>query len=545
MLRLFSIYLMLTVLPLVLPSPAAAQPDLLPIEHNTLPFLMDRPVVGAPSRDRLMRVSVTLRVSERAELDALIEQLYDPASPLYRHFLSREEFVGQFGPRPRAYGAVIDFLRAHGLHVTATYANRMVVDAEGTVAQVEAAFGVSIHAYAAEDGRTFIANDGDPVTPLALAQVVGSIAGLDDYTEMTSHALASPPWRTSVSKGVPSGFSPAQIAAAYDFTPVYASGNNGEGATVAIATAFGFKPADVSAFWQNFGIPAPNYTVVHVGGPASRPDIETTVDLEQTGALAPGANILIYEGANGEFNTFQSVYNRIVSENRASVVTTSWGVCEQKMPAAAMTADSGIFAEAAAQGQTWFAASGDNGAYDCGDPRLAVDYPASDPNVSSANGTSLSLTAAGAIEAEWAWSGSGGGLSVAFKEPFYQSGPDLVNGYSNGMRQAADVAFNSDPDTGYPVLFQNTWSEYGGTSFAAPAWAAIFALVNAARGSTGPVGAASPNLYEMMNGGLAQPYPAFHDIVNGTNCYYAAVAGWDYATGWGSPDVANLVLDLE
>jgi subtilase family serine protease len=545
MLKLFSIFLVLTAFSMVLQMPAAAQADLLPIEHNTLPFLTDRPVVGEPSRDRLMQISVALRVSDRPQLDALIEQLYDPASPLYHHFLSREAFVSQFGPRPQAHDAVIDFLRLHGLHVKATYANRMVVDAEGTVAQVEAAFGVSVHAYAAEDGTTFIANDRDPVMPTALANVVGSVAGLDDYTEMTSHVLASPPPRTSRSRGAPSGFSPEQIAAAYDFKPVYASGNNGEGATIAIATAFGFKPADSRAFWQKFGIPAPHYTVVRVGGPVPHPNLETTLDIEQTGGLAPGARILIYEGANGKFSTFQSVYNRIVSENRASVVTTSWGICEREMPAAALTADSGIFAEAAAQGQTWFAASGDNGAYDCGDPRLAVDYPASDPNVSSANGTSLSLTAGNTIAAEWAWRGSGGGLSVAFNEPFYQSGVDLVNGYSNGMRQAADVAFNSDPLTGYPVLFRNTWSEYGGTSFAAPAWAAIFALVNAARGSSGRVGAASPNLYEMENGALEQPYPAFHDIVSGTNSYYAAVTGWDYATGWGSPDVANLVVDLK
>src|SRR6266571_3722119 len=135
MLRLFSIFLLLTAFSLVLPGPAAAEADLLPIEHNTLPFLTDRPVVGEPSRDRLMHISVTLRVSDRPQLDALIEQLYDPASPLYRHFLSREAFVSQFGPRPQAHGAVIDYLRLHGLHVKGTYANRMVVDAEGTVAQ--------------------------------------------------------------------------------------------------------------------------------------------------------------------------------------------------------------------------------------------------------------------------------------------------------------------------------------------------------------------------------------------------------------------------
>lgn len=120
----------------------------------------------------------------------------------------------------------------------------------------------------------------------------------------------------------------------------------------------------------------------------------------------------------------------------------------------------------------------------------------------------------------------------------------MNNVYSNGYRQTADVAFDGDPATGYPVYFNGTWIECGGTSFGAPQWAAIFALVNGARGAANAVGAAGPNLYALANGTLAQPYPAFSDIQYGLNGFYHAGAGWDFITGWGSPLVWNLVQDF-
>ena len=196
----------------------------------------------------------------------------------------------------------------------------------------------------------------------------------------------------------------------------------------------------------------------------------------------------MYEGFDGRASTFEGVYNRIVSDNIASVVTTSWGFCEQQMPAAVLTLDNNIFAEAAAQGQAWFAASGDSGAFDCGNfSSLGVDYPASDPNVTAVGGTTLTLTATGAISSETGWSMSGGGISEIFAQPWFATGPGVSNLNSTGNRQLADVAMNSNPATGYPIYFNGSWSEYGGTSFAAPQWGAIFALVNGAHGTANQV----------------------------------------------------------
>jgi kumamolisin len=485
---------------------------------------------------------VGLRLRNRAGLDALMIELYDPTSPNYRHFLTPSQFADQFAPDRRRYAQVARFLRQSGLQVIDMYRNRMAIGASGTVEQIERTFRVSLNSYAI-NGRSFVANDRDPQVPAELADVIGSIAGLEDYVELRPHSRIAPFAANATGGLTPVGYTPQQIAAAYDFASAYQNGYTGAGATLAIATARSFNAADVATFWDTFGIPAPNYAIIPVGRHSHRADPETTLDLERAGAMANGASVLVYEGADGRASTFEAVYNRIVSDNTASVVTTSWGFCEQQMPAAVLTLDNNIFAEAAAQGQAWFAASGDLGAYDCGNySSMGVDYPASDPNVTAVGGTTLTLTATGAISSETGWSMSGGGLSGIFTQPWFATGPGVSNPSSNGNRQVADVALNSDPATGYPVYFNGSWSEYGGTSFAAPQWAAILALVNGARGTQ--VGSAGPNLYALANGTLAPAYPAFNDITSGLNGYYQAGAGWDYVTGWGSPRVWNLVQDF-
>lgn len=511
------------------------------IQNQTLPVLRSAQLVSRASRYRPMKLLVGLQLHNRAGLDALMAELYDPSAPNYRQFLTPQEFAARFAPPRREYLQVARYLRAHGLRVTRTFANRMAIEVTGSVDHIERAFAVNINSYVV-NGRVFFANDRDPQVPAALGGVIGSIAGLDDFLELRPHSTVRP---AAAGGTVPLGYTPAEIASAYDFASAYQNGFNGAGATIAIATAYNFKASDVGTFWSTFGITAPSYSIIPIGGVSHRADPETTLDVERAGAMAPGAKLLIYEGVNSGNGTFEAVYNRIVAENKASVVTTSWGLCEQQMPAALLTLDNNIFAEAAVQGQAWFAASGDTGAYDCGDySTLAVDYPASDPNVTAVGGTTLTVTANGRISGETGWGMSGGGLSGLFYQPPFATAPGVSNDYSNGYRQVADVAFNANPLTGYPVYFNGGWIECGGTSLGAPQWAAIFAILNGARGSAPAVGAAGPNLYALANGTMAEPYPAFNDITYGLNGYYSAGPGWDFVTGLGSPQVWNLVQDL-
>jgi kumamolisin len=509
------------------------------ITNHTLPALQHARIRGEVSRKQELDLAVVLKVSDRTALNQRIEQLYDPASPLYHQFQTPAKFADEFGPSEGDYDTVVGFLRDSGLQVTGTYPNRLLIDVHGKVAQVEDVFGVKINNYA-QDNQTFFANDRDPTLPMSIASVVASVRGMENYLELRRHTRLRSSAK-SVSR-TPPGYSPKQIATAYNFNSAYSNGITGRGQTVAIATAYGFSATDVSNFWSYYGIRAPKYSTVAVGGKTRYIDFETTLDLERAGAMANGAAFIVYEAATPQLSTFESVYNKIVSDNKASVVSTSWGLCEQEMPDAFLIADSNIFAEAAAQGQTWFAASGDNGSNDCGTSTLAADYPSSDPNVVAVGGTVSNLTKSGDILSETAWSDSGGGLSVVFSQPSYQTGSGVFNAYSNGMRQTADVAFNADPNTGYSVYFNRSWWELGGTSFGAPQWAAIFALVNQAHGSR--VGAGGPSLYGLANNSPAQIYPAFHDTSAGNNGYYPSVSSWDYPTGWGSPDVWNLVRDL-
>jgi kumamolisin len=230
-----------------------------------------------------------------------------------------------------------------------------------------------------------------------------------------------------------------------------------------------------------------------------------------------------------------------------------------------MTALDNIFKQAAAQGQSFYAGSGDTGAYDCvGNPNvtfsgLAVDSPADDPFVTGVGGTTLRLGANSSYGSESAWSdttktpqlGSGGGLSTMFSRPAWQTGPGVATSYTsntNPMRQVPDVSLDADPRTGYSIYATNKgatgWLAIGGTSAAAPAWAAFTSLINqfGAAYNRPPLGFANPTLYRL--GSTTPRDPPFHDVVAGNNLYYPATQGWDYATGWGSFDAYNLAHDL-
>jgi kumamolisin len=211
----------------------------------------------------------------------------------------------------------------------------------------------------------------------------------------------------------------------------------------------------------------------------------------------------------------------------------------------------------------FFAASGDAGAYECQDSKLAVDSPASDPNVTGVGGTTLQMQDA-QYGSESAWSnpqdnlhgpkgaGTGGGISNTYKQPFWQKGPGVQNRYSNGNREVPDVAANADPATGYAVYctVRNAgcpaagWVRMGGTSAATPLWAASVALMNQylAREGKPALGMINPALYGLFN--APQAFPAYHSVTTGDNLFYPATPGYNMATGLGTPDVYNIVRDF-
>lgn len=486
-----------------------------------------------------MQVTVSLKLRNTVQLASFLQDVQNPNSPEYHHFLTPQQFTETYGPTQANVDAVVQYLNANGIRVSDVSANRMLIHAEGQSAQMEQAFGITINDYSL-NGATYYASAANPALPGNLVQSVQSVIGLNDLEQL--HPMLAP---RSVAAhrgkpgggGTPAGYSPQQIAAAYNWPSVTGTAN-GTGEKIAIGTAYSYKSSDVTGFWSHYGLPSHTVTIVPVDGSTTRANVETTIDIERSGAMAPGATILVYEGANAQFTTFTDVYNKIVTDDQAAVMTTSWGAAESSTSTATMQTDDNIFAQGAAEGISLFAAAGDNGSSDGSSNQDEADFPSSDPYVAAAGGTSLTLTSNNTIASETAWSGTGGAESHYFVEPSWQVGTNVPQ---DGFRQTSDLALDADPNTGYSVLYGGRWSVYGGTSFVAPQLAALFAVRVSQNGTR--VGQANKAVYAIANG--SRYASDFHDITSGSNGAFNAGSYWDHPTGWGSLNASNLLLDLQ
>ena len=403
------------------------------------------------------------------------------------------------------------------------------------------------------------APDAAPALPAALAGKLAGVVGLDDSRPAGTRTSLPKPDRGFQVAAKPNsagtdpndgGVTPSDLATAYDFQPVSV---NGAGQTLAVFELDGYSPQDIAAYEQGYNLPAVplhNVLVDNVDGSAGEGAIEVTLDIELQIALAPGAKqIRVYEGPNSDAGVLDT-YNRIAEDDAAQEISTSWGQPELSDVQSTRDAENRIFQQMAAQGQSIFAAAGDSGAYDDGST-LSVDDPASQPYMVGVGGTTLSTDPnSGAYQSESAWSdgsdspggsGGGGGISQVWPAPDYQAAlPTASDG-----RNVPDVSLDADPNTGYSIFFQGGWTVVGGTSCAAPLWAAFTALVNQQRAATGrgPLGFANPSLYQIAEG---SNYTAdFHDVNDGSdNLYYQATEGYDNATGWGTFVGSNLLTDL-
>lgn len=420
--------------------------------------------------------------------------------------------------------------------------------------------------------------------------------------------------------GQPGSYTVGDVADFYNINPLYQHGITGKGATVAIVTLSNFYPADAQAYWNAIGLAtkANRITQVHVdgGGAIDGGSGETSLDVEQAGGIAPNANILVYDAPNAG-NGFIDALAQAVSDNKADSISTSWGSPEIYNFAALNvngasvtdTTDVGnlrafhqILMEAAVQGQSVFAAAGDSGAYDTVrglgtgtgpgqySAPLTVDSPASDPYITAAGGTTTPVkftSSTGATlsidqESVWGWdyleffgipraalfsSGGGGGVSVYWRQPFYQwftqgtqrsqkkqslvyndpsAGPTtLLKLPANfGGRNVPDISLNADPETGYIVVSSadgGVISE-GGTSFVAPQLNGISALLTQSTGHR--VGFWNPQMYLLQNIFGYGKWSAFNSVNAGDNWFYYGAPNYTPGAGIGTLNVANLNLFL-
>ncbi len=513
--------------------------------------------LGPTDPARVLSLAFPLRRRSSAELAALLSAIENPASPQYHHYLTAAQYAAAFGPSEAERDTALATLRALGFTVTATDDASGLAQASGSVGKIEAVFGVHLYDERTADGAQYIAADGIPHLPVALAAVVTGVVGLDTRpaVQRRSPQLGLAPQATGGG-----GLDPSALRAAYDVTPLTSQGLDGSGETIAIAEIDRFRQSDVSTYDSAFALTTPDVQVVKVAGGTTTTSPEPVLDIEVLQAIAPKAQIIAYESGS-DLDSLAQMFDRIVSDNRAQIVSISLGACElgvdNSSASGFLDALDSAFQRADAQGMSVLVSSGDSGAYGCQDNHLSVDLPAASPFVTAVGGTALFPGADNSYGSEDGWegplegSGGGGGLSVLYQQPTWQTGPGVANTYSDGMRQVPDVSADADPLTGYRIYYSgdndcsgnDCWTVVGGTSAAAPFWAGLIALAN--QQGHRKLGFLNPALYAIgaagANGGAGSPY---HDVTAGGNLYYQATSGWDYSTGWGSPDAATLVAML-
>jgi kumamolisin len=524
--------------------------------------------LGALTQGRI-GFALNLRLHER-QLDAYLARVHPADSS--RPALTARQFGARFGESDAQLARLRTVLGQLGISVVKTYPQRTEMQVSAGIARLRNDFGLRFGRYETADGRRYFAPERTPQIPHALTPYISGVGDLSNAPLLTDDVPAS-------------GLTPQVTARAYDIAPLWQRGDDGRGQTLAIASLYGaVNPNDVSAFSKHYGVPAPDITIKPVDG-GSRYDAqagsdgEVDLDLQVAAGIAPRAHIIDYQGSESQSlgHGLADIYNAIEQDGQAKVVSTSYGLCEAivaaQSPGDPQLIDNALKAMEASN-ITVFIATGDSGAYACLQAltlhpataipaalrQLSVQTPSSSPYAVSVGGTSLSVRADGSYLAESAWSnplersGGGGGQSLREPRPAWQQGPGVATAAPNpsGRRQTPDVAGPADSFAGFGVCTtapgQSSAScagGNGGTSAAAPFWAASMLLVQQYAKSHGAGKLATcfagPVLYDLA--ATRQPVAPFHQVVYGNDGYYPAKPGWNYATGLGSPDVFNLAQD--
>ncbi len=508
--------------------------------------------IGQLPATQMMNLDLVLPLRDPDGLKNFLADLYDPTSASYRHFLTPTEFTARFGPTQSDYDAVVLFAKLHGFTVTGGTRDGMDVQVSGPVSAVESAFHVHMRNFRhPSENRTFYAPDDEPAVDLGFS--LWHISGLDNYSiphpmlvKKSDYAQAHGIDAKDVVSHATTGSGPSASFLGSDMRAAYYGGSlTGAGQNLGLLEYYGTDLADLNTYFSNAGqtnnVPI---TLLSTDGTSTScldtragrncDDTEQTLDMTQAIGMAPGlASLTVYVGS-----TDTAIISAMTTHSPLpTTIGCSWGWT----PADPTTLDP-YFQKMAAQGQNFFAASGDSSTWS----RRNEAWPADDAYVVSVGGTDLvTAGAAGPWASETAWVDSGGGISpdnIAI--PAWQQLSGVINSTNRGsttLRNGPDVSANAN-FTFYTCADQTTClaNEYGGTSFAAPMWAAYIALVNQQLVANGQptIGFINPTIYAQN---VTSAYAAdFHDIVSGNSGSYSATAGYDLVTGWGSPNAGLL-----
>jgi kumamolisin len=575
--------------------------------------------MGPSSTSSVQTVTLFLRLNNRPVLEHFVEDVTNPLNANFHQWLTPDSFTALYSPSAANVASIVSQLQARGITVLSVAPNRLAIQASGTVSALNGLFSMHLHEYSSRRGR-YRAPDHSARIPASLSDSVLAVAGLSSQHIFRSH-LASIARKEGVdaaatsfaAAGTPGSLTVLDVARMYQLNPLYNAGFKGQGRTVGIATLASFDPNDAYGYWTNIGLPTkPNrITQVHVdgGGGTTAADgtDETTLDVEQSGGLAPRADIIVYDAPNTD-QGFLDVFVKAVNDNKVETLSVSWGAAEIATDPTLASAQDQLFLQAAAQGMSLFAASGDAGAFDINDEiagcvnTLTVDSPASSPYITAAGGLTLAGTQTHKFptpvvtvpaDRPWGWNyladyfntnyadmggyygiafpvGGGGGVSVVEPLPNYQkktdgirtSQPsqslicavpnpdgtttqsDLIDLPENQSgRNVPDVSLNADPYTGYIYFFQGAVAAAGGTSFVAPQLNGITSVIGQAVG--GRLGLLNPAMYRLARRSWSDSDSPFKDIAIKDNLGFQATPGYDPASGLGSIKATNLALALK
>lgn len=511
-----------------------------------------------------------------------VASIYTLGSPSFHKFLSKDAIVQRYALSESQLQQVKDWLSQQGYSGISVDPLRSSIQVHGTIATIEHSLHIKMVAFTVFN-RTVFAPQGDPTLPNSIAALVQSITGLNNlafpnirppFSLQHSETLAG---NDCAKYGAKQTLTRDKLAGAYQIDHFYQQQAQGQGMSVGIAEfSEPFDSADVNNYAACAGVAAPSIETVEVDGhvPAGSGEGEAAMDVELVAGLAPQAHILVYQG-NTDTTSFAQglldVFNRVATDQRVQVLSVSYGTDENKFSTTEQAAINRSLERLAAEGIAVFISSGDCGAYSLRVQHVAiVSFPASAPYAISVGGTHLLVNENNQRTSETAWSvqdnapvcqnewGSGGGVSQNpdFHRPSWQVGPGTTNQYDgtqsavltatlpplpvsapNGLRQVPDVAAAAYPNIA--IYYQGAWVAAGGTSAAAPIWAAGGVLVDQVlqRSGKGVIGSV-PDLYTLANS--SHSFHPYTDITSGDNLFYPATSGWDYATGWGSPNFDDL-----
>jgi subtilase family serine protease len=533
-------------------------------QRTLLPGHLPAVVPSLQPLDRLngstrLKLSINLPLHNREALTNLLEQLYDPASPLYHHYLTPEEFDARFGPTEQDYQAVIAWAVRSGFTVNARHPNRMLLEVSASVTDIERALQMTMRTYAhPTEPRTFFAPDTEPSAGVGIPILY--IGGLDNFARPHPKNLRRSPLKVSA-KPAPQiiGTGPNGNLAGFDYRAAYAPGVplTGTGQSVGLVEFDGYYAGDIASYVSQTGVSNVPLQIILLDGFNGVPgsgNSEVALDIEMAISMAPGlSQVVVFEA--GSYGLPNDVLQAMSSSTYTNIKQFSCSWDFGTITSAQRTAMDGYFMKFATQGQSFFEASGDSGA-----ATGAIPAPDDDPYITLVGGTALATAGlGGAWLSETVWNSqegpgiyiSSGGVSsgsASYNIPVWQKGVNMsTNKGSTTKRNCPDVAMVAD---NVFIVADNGQNETtGGTSVGAPLWAGFTALANQQAVAAGlpTIGFVNPALYHIgTNSGYAA---CFDDITVGNNTnnnvtQYLAVPGYDLCTGWGSPSGGSLIIAL-